>query len=79
MPTIPNFPRQLLEEHRAWHHARMSVNPANPPPGFGADFLEFHRRFIRRALDWYRQQGLDERLVPAVDRAARADTHVGLL
>lgn len=63
MPTIPGFPRQLLEEHRAWHHARMTVDSANPPPGFGADFLAFHRRFIRRALDWYRSQGLDERLV----------------
>ena len=51
MPTIPNFPRQLLEEHRAWHHARMSVDTANPPPGYGTDFLEFHRQFIRRVLD----------------------------
>jgi len=85
MPLIPNFPRQLLEEHRAWHHARMSVNPAFPPPGYGTDFLEFHRSFIRRALDWYRQQGLDMRLVepwtvppepirasPCYDRAAEA-------
>ena len=63
MPIIPDFPRELLEEHRAWHRARMSVDIANPPPGYGADFLEFHRRFIRRALDWYRRRGLDERLV----------------
>ena len=85
MPMIPDFPRELLEEHRAWHHARMAVDPGNPPPGYGADFLEFHRRFIRRALDWYRRRGYDERLVapwtvppepirssPCYDRAAEA-------
>lgn len=63
MPLIPNFPRSLLEEHRAWHHARMSIDISNPPPGYGIAFLEFHRHFIRRALEWYRGQGLDERLV----------------
>ena len=63
MPTIPNYPRRLLEEHRAWHHARMAVDPGNPPPGYGEDFLTFHRAFIRKALDWYRRQRLDERLV----------------
>lgn len=85
MPIIPDFPRGLLEEHRTWHRARMAIDPANPPPGYGADFLEFHRSFIRRALDWYRRRGLDERLVapwivppepirqsPCYDRAAEA-------
>ncbi|WP_211093587.1 hypothetical protein [Cohnella fermenti] len=63
MTLIPNFPQELLDEHKRWHHDRHSVNMTQPPSGYGQDFLTFHRRFIGKALDWYRKQGLDPRLV----------------
>jgi hypothetical protein len=65
MSRIPNFPADLLEEHKQWHHARHNVNVNNPPPGYGLEFLRFHRDFIGRALDWYHRNGLDPRLVEA--------------
>lgn len=63
MPTIPNFPPELLEEHKNWHHSRRNVDIDNPPGGYGLDFLQFHRNYIAKALDWYRRNGLDPRLV----------------
>jgi hypothetical protein len=63
VPQIPNFPQSLLEEHKQWHHARHNVNTSNPPPGYGLEFLQFHRDFIARALAWYIQNGNDPRLV----------------
>ncbi|MFC5470168.1 hypothetical protein ACFPPD_15785 [Cohnella suwonensis] len=65
MPTIPNFPPALLEEHKSWHHARHNVDTSNPPPGYGQEFLRFHRDFIGRAMAWYNQNGNDPRLVEA--------------
>ncbi|MWC27794.1 hypothetical protein [Paenibacillus sp. MMS18-CY102] len=62
MPTIPNFPPQLLEEHRIWHHTN-HVQSNFVPFGWGERFLRFHRQFIRKALNWYGQQGLDNRFV----------------
>ena len=41
MPTIPNFPAALLEEHKQWHHARHSVDTLNPPVGTGLSFCGF--------------------------------------
>jgi len=85
MSRIPNFPQSLLDEHKNWHHARHNVDINNPPPGYGLEFLRFHRDFIRRALAWYNQAGLDPRLVepwnsvpehirqaPCYDQAAEA-------
>ncbi|QMV42977.1 tyrosinase family protein [Cohnella cholangitidis] len=85
MPRIPNFPQDLLVEHRNWHNARHKVNTNNPPPGYGLEFLRFHRDFVGRALAWYRQNGLDPSLVepwvsvpeeirnaPCYDQAAEA-------
>ncbi|WP_274648837.1 hypothetical protein [Paenibacillus humicola] len=63
MPFIPNFPPALLEEHRRWHHANHHTDPSQLPPGYGREFLNFHRQFIAKALQWYRQQGYDQRLV----------------
>lgn len=63
MPIIPNFPEELLEEHRRWHHARRSVDLDRPPLGFGVEFLTFHRAYVRKVLDWYNAAGLDPRLV----------------
>ncbi|CAM3751813.1 hypothetical protein COLU111180_06720 [Cohnella lubricantis] len=63
MTVIPNFPEELLEEHKRWHDARHSVDIDNPPAGYGLEFLTFHRAFVRKALEWYRQAGLDARLV----------------
>ncbi|MBW7459464.1 hypothetical protein K0U00_35950, partial [Paenibacillus sepulcri] len=63
MPIIPNFPAALLEEHRLWHHTNHHSNPANLPPGYGEKFLQFHRQYIAKALQWYERQGYDMRLV----------------
>ncbi|MGU3471444.1 hypothetical protein ACLBWT_09880 [Paenibacillus sp. D51F] len=60
---IPDFPSDLLEEHRRWHHANHIMNNNNPPIGWGDKFLNFHRQYIRKVLDWYRGQGLDMSLV----------------
>lgn len=65
MSRIPNFPQSLLDEHKNWHHARHNVNINNPPPGYGLEFLQFHRDFIGRAQAWYRQNGLDPNLIEA--------------
>lgn len=62
MPLIPNFPPELLAEHRDWHRAR-HWQMMNPPPGYGFEFLEYHRSFIGRALQWYMASGMDPRLV----------------
>ncbi|XID92517.1 hypothetical protein ACF3MZ_29320 [Paenibacillaceae bacterium WGS1546] len=67
MSRIPNFPQHLLDEHRNWHHARHNVDISKPPPGYGLEFLQFHRDFIRRALDWYEKSGLDPWLVEPWD------------
>ncbi|UVI30842.1 hypothetical protein [Paenibacillus spongiae] len=63
MPTIPNFPAALLEEHSRWHHVNHQANPTNLPPGYGERFLQFHRNYIARALQWYNQMGYDPHLV----------------
>lgn len=86
MPTIPNFPASLLEEHKMWHHAHHVDDLNQLRPGYGQQFLQFHRAFIRKALDWYaRQPGYDQALVapwqgvpeqirraPCYDRASEA-------
>ncbi|WP_372662664.1 tyrosinase family protein [Cohnella sp.] len=65
MPRIPNFPQYLVEEHKNWHHARHYVDKANPPVGYGLEFLQYHRNFITRALTWYHRNSLDPSLVEA--------------
>ncbi|MDG0792758.1 hypothetical protein OMP38_19185 [Cohnella ginsengisoli] len=85
MPTIANFPEDLLEEHKNWHHAHHVDDPSQLRPGYGSQFLQFHRGFIRRALDWYGRQSYDSSLVapwqrvpeeirqaPCYDRSAEA-------
>jgi len=68
-----------------WHHAHHVSDPQQLRPGYGAQFLQFHRGFIRRALDWYARQNYDPSLVapwqgvpeqirmaPCYDRSAEA-------
>lgn len=73
MPLIPNFPPDLLMEHSHWHRANHHLM-MNPPIGYGLEFLNFHRDFIRRTLAWYEASGLDLGLVqpwPAVPEPIR--------
>ncbi|MBB6674493.1 tyrosinase family protein [Cohnella nanjingensis] len=63
VPTIPNFPQALLDEHMNWHHANHVNDPSKLPPGYGQAFLQFHRNYIRKAIAWYNQQGYDPALV----------------
>lgn len=63
MPRIPQFPRDLLDEHRVWHHANHVVPGTVPPPGFGERFLRFHRDFIYRVYRWHDGMGYDRRWI----------------
>ncbi|QHW31596.1 hypothetical protein GZH47_12590 [Paenibacillus rhizovicinus] len=63
MPIIPNFPQSLLQEHMRWHHANHYNDPSQLPPGYGLNFLQFHRQFINKVYQWYNGQGLDPQLV----------------
>src|SRR5262245_31775713 len=59
MPTIPNFPPDLLDQHHHWHQP--SAHPGAGPgrthpagtPGGGLEFLTFHRNFDAQAMAWY--------------------------
>lgn len=65
MPIIPDFPQSLLQEHMHWHHANHYDDPSQLPPGYGLNFLQFHRQFINKVYQWYNAQGLDPRLIAA--------------
>jgi hypothetical protein len=61
MATIPRFPEIFLREHATWHRdMRMGMGMRS---GDGAAFLEFHRTFMQKCLEWYRTKGLDAKLV----------------
>lgn len=73
MPLIPNFPPELLAEHRDWHRAH-HMQMMDPQPGYGLEFLEFHRDYIGRVRNWYARSGLDPRLIeswPSVPEPVR--------
>lgn len=59
MPTIPDFPQDLLDQHHHWHNpgAHPGAGPgrthAAGTPGGGLEFLTFHRSFQAQALGWY--------------------------
>lgn len=67
MATIRDFPKNLLDEHKGWHHSRHLVDFQNPPIGYGLEFLDFHRDYIGRAMAWYAQRDNDPRLVEPWD------------
>lgn len=68
MPTIPNYPQNLMDEHMNWH-----MNPGNPAaggrainpwppgateaaPGSGEEFITWHRGYITKFHAWYDTQ-----------------------
>jgi hypothetical protein len=58
---IPNFPEGLLHLHHAWHrpwdHPELPGRLVPyPNPGSGAEFLIFHRDFMRKFHVWYDSQ-----------------------
>lgn len=56
MTLIPNFPQDLVDQHRAWHHG--TTRGAKPgAPGGGLEFLLFHRRFLAQVYDRFRAEG----------------------
>ncbi|WP_027086046.1 hypothetical protein [Cohnella panacarvi] len=63
MPMIPNFPSDLLEEHKRWHHEHHDIDINRPPAGYGLAFLNFHRGYIRRVLSWYGRNGYPSNLL----------------
>src|SRR6266478_1632235 len=71
MPTIPNYPQSLLDEHSNWHmhpgHPEMGGRTfAMGSPGSGLEFLTFHRSFVGHFHTWYDvQPGNDQAAVAA--------------
>jgi len=59
VPTIPNFPQALLDQHHHWHvgsaHPELGPGRANAAgsPGGGLEFLTFHRNFMAQFMAWY--------------------------
>ena len=59
MPHIPNFPKDLLDQHHQWHdpaaHGNLGTIRLHPvgSTGGGTEFLVFHRNFVAQVLTWY--------------------------
>jgi hypothetical protein len=59
MPTIADFPEDLLDEHHNWHspsaHSGVYPGRRHPAgtPGGGREFLMFHHDFMERFHEWY--------------------------
>lgn len=59
MPTIPNFPQALADQHHHWHTG--SAHPEAGPgrvhamgsSGGGLEFLVFHRNYMAQFFAWY--------------------------
>jgi hypothetical protein len=76
MPTIPEFPQDLLDQHHHWHNpaAHPGAGPgrthAAGTPGGGLEFLTFHRNFQAQALGWYNAHPFTQ--TPFTDPAQKA-------
>jgi hypothetical protein len=59
MPAIPDFPKDLLDQHHHWHapdqHPDAGPGRLHPAgmPGGGLEFLTFHRNFMAQFHSWY--------------------------
>ncbi|MBI2709558.1 MAG: hypothetical protein HYX34_07665 [Actinobacteria bacterium] len=58
MPTIPDFPVALSNQHHNWHGGfdpGGSPGRSNPEgtSGAGLEFLQFHRNFLAQFFAWY--------------------------
>lgn len=59
MPTIPDFPQDLLDIHHHWHQPSQHTGApggrvnALGTPGGGLEFLTFHRNFVGMFHTWY--------------------------
>jgi hypothetical protein len=79
MPTIPNFPGELLDQHHNWHtpgvHPSVGPGRAIPmgAPGAGIEFLTFHRNFLAQFHAWYDTTGFTQ---PPFDDAMQKITLV---
>lgn len=78
MPTIPNFPQDLTDQHHYWHDPTAHPEFAGPgrvhlagTRGGGVEFLRFHRDFMAQVLSWYNATDFDE--VPFNDPIQKAD------
>jgi hypothetical protein len=77
MPTIPNFPDDLTDQHHHWHDP--SAHPGAGPgrvhamgsAGGGVEFLTFHRNFMAQVLAWYNATTFVE--VPFDNATQKAD------
>lgn len=59
MPTIPNFPLALSDQHHHWHmgSAHPEIGPGRVngmgTSGGGLEFLTFHRNYMAQFFAWY--------------------------
>jgi len=59
VPTIPNFPQVLLDQHHHWHmgSAHPEIGPGRVngmgSAGGGLEFLTFHRNYMAQFFAWY--------------------------
>lgn len=54
LEEIPNFPQTFMDRHMNWHMG--GRNPPQGQPGSGADFLDFHHKFVADVRTWYATQ-----------------------
>jgi hypothetical protein len=51
LEEIPNYPQSFMDQHMNWHMGGRAIPP--PQPGSGAEFLDFHHKFIGDVKTWY--------------------------
>ena len=58
LEEIPNFPQVFMDRHMNWHTYTPPDGRTIPQgqPGSGAEFLDFHHKFVMDVKNWYATQ-----------------------
>lgn len=54
LDAIPSYPQTFMDRHMNWHMGGRT--PPQGQPGSGADFLDFHHKFVADVKTWYATQ-----------------------
>lgn len=54
LEAIPSYPQTFMDRHMNWHMGGRT--PPRGQPGSGADFLDFHHKFVADVKTWYVSQ-----------------------